>query len=366
MEHDLQLVNVSKTYDNGAPAVVDFSLDVGKGEFVAFLGPSGCGKTTTLRMIAGFESITAGDILIKGRRINDLPPERRPTSMIFQSYALFPHMTVRGNIAYGLKVKGLDKKTIDGRVERIVEKLDLSDIFDSRTDRLSGGQRQRVALARSLVVEPDILLLDEPLGALDANLRKTIQAELRLLQRNLGITFVFVTHAQSEALALSDRIVVMNRGRVEQISPPHELYRRPQTPFVASFIGQNIIFDGECVESRNDIVKVRTRLGLFSGRLVGPAADTVKLVVPSEAFDIMPRQVGASPPTEAANKVPVTIESRERSGSLAALRVRLPDGATIRVEGRVDRFTEAIRPASPAWLQWSAEAGSVIPAQGGG
>jgi ABC-type Fe3+/spermidine/putrescine transport system ATPase subunit len=365
MEHDLQLVSIDKTYDNGAPAVVDFNLDVGKGEFVAFLGPSGCGKTTTLRMIAGFESITAGDILIKGRRINNLPPEQRPTSMIFQSYALFPHMTVRGNIAYGLKVKGFDKKTIDNRVETIAEKLDLLDIVDSRTDRLSGGQKQRVALARGLVVEPDILLLDEPLGALDANLRKAIQAELRLLQRNLGITFVFVTHAQSEALALSDRIVVMNRGRIEQISPPHELYRRPQTPFVASFIGQNIIFDGERVESRDETVRVRTRLGLFSGRLVGSAAEMVKLVVPSEAFDITPRQVGTAPPAEAANTVAVTIDSRERSGNLAALRVRLPDGAIIGVEGVVNRFAETIRPGSAAWLQWSAEAGSVIPAQGG-
>src|SRR5581483_2714907 len=166
-------------------------------------------------------------------------------SMIFQNYALFPHMDVARNVAYGLAVKGMPKPERRAKVERMLETLGLGEVAEERPDRLSGGQRQRVALARSLVIEPDILLLDEPLGALDANLRKTIQAELRLLQRNLGVTFVFVTHAQSEALALSDRIVVMNRGRIEQISPPHELYRRPQTPFVASFIGHNIIFDGD-------------------------------------------------------------------------------------------------------------------------
>jgi putative spermidine/putrescine transport system ATP-binding protein/spermidine/putrescine transport system ATP-binding protein len=364
LERDLQLVNVGKTYDNGAAAVIDFNLDVSKGEFVAFLGPSGCGKTTTLRMIAGFEAITTGDIFIKGRRINALPPEQRPTSMIFQSYALFPHMTVRENIAYGLKVKGLSRKAITERVERIAEKLDLLNIVDSRTDRLSGGQRQRVALARSLVVEPNILLLDEPLGALDANLRKAIQAELRLLQRNLGITFVFVTHAQAEALALSDRIVVMNRGRIEQISPPHELYRRPQTTFVASFIGRNIIFDGTCVERRDDVAFVQTRLGLFSGRTVGGATTAAKLIVPSEAFDIVPRLTDGGTGGEPANKIAATVESRERSGNLAALRVLLPDGETIGIEGHVDHFGEAVRPGAPVWLQWSAEAASIIPARG--
>jgi ABC-type Fe3+/spermidine/putrescine transport system ATPase subunit len=223
VDFDLQLKNVGKVYDNGTPAVIDFNLGVEKGEFIAFLGPSGCGKTTTLRMIAGFEDITSGDILVRGRRINDIPPERRPTSMIFQNYALFPHMSVRANVGYGLAVKGMPKVERNAKVDGILDKLGLSDIADSLTHKLSGGQRQRIALARGLIVEPEILLLDEPLGALDANLRKTIQAELKLLQRNLGVTFVFVTHAQSEALTLSDRIVVMNQGRIEQISSPAEL-----------------------------------------------------------------------------------------------------------------------------------------------
>ncbi len=172
--YDLQLSHVGKVYDNGTAAVIDFNLDVDRGEFIAFLGPSGCGKTTTLRMIAGFEDISSGDILIRGKRINDLLPERRPTSMIFQNYALFPHMTVRANVGFGLEVKGTPTAERDAKVTRILEKLDLLNVADLRPDRLSGGQRQRIALARSLVVEPDILLLDEPLGALDANLRKSI------------------------------------------------------------------------------------------------------------------------------------------------------------------------------------------------
>jgi putative spermidine/putrescine transport system ATP-binding protein/spermidine/putrescine transport system ATP-binding protein len=288
VDYDLQLSHVGKVYDNGTPAVIDFNLDVTKGEFIAFLGPSGCGKTTTLRMVAGFEDITSGDIFIRGRRINDLPPERRPTSMIFQNYALFPHMSVRQNVGYGLDVKGLPSAERDAKVDRILDKLGLMDVANSLTHKLSGGQRQRIALARGLVVEPDILLLDEPLGALDANLRKAIQAELKLLQRNLGITFVFVTHAQSEALTLSDRIVVMNQGRIEQISAPAELYTRPKTPFVAQFIGRNTILDGEIVDFAQDHATVKTAFGAFVGTANDQPARGMKakIVIPSESLEI--------------------------------------------------------------------------------
>ncbi len=258
MTYDLELINVGKVYDNGATAVSNFDLAVNKGEFIAFLGPSGCGKTTTLRMIAGFESITSGDMMIKGVRMNDIRPEHRPTSTIFQNYALFPHMTVRRNVGYGLDVKGMPKAERDAKVDRIIATLGLEEIAERKPEKLSGGQRQRIALARGLVVEPDILLLDEPLGALDANLRKAIQNELKLLQKTLGVTFIFVTHAQSEALALSDRIVVMNQGRVEQISPPHQLYTRPDTPFVAQFIGRNTIFKGAVETQTNDVARIAT------------------------------------------------------------------------------------------------------------
>src|SRR5580693_1378824 len=270
--HDLELINVGKVYDGGTPAVIDFNLSVTKGEFVAFLGPSGCGKTTTLRMIAGFESITSGDILIRGKQVSDVPPERRPTAMIFQNYALFPHMTVRDNVRFGLDVKKIPKPERDAKVERILDTLGLIDIGNVRPDRLSGGQKQRIALARALVIEPDILLLDEPLGALDANLRKKIQNELKLLQRRLGVTFVFVTHAQSEALALSDRIVVMNAGRIEQISAPYELYTRPKTLFVARFIGRNALISGKVISADASGYRLDTAFGEISGasRAVSP------------------------------------------------------------------------------------------------
>ena len=265
MTIDLQLAGVGKVYDNGTPAVIDFNLEVSKGEFIAFLGPSGCGKTTTLRMIAGFETISSGDIFIRGNRINDVPPERRPTAMIFQNYALFPHMTVRANVRFGLDVKKMPAAQRDAMVERILEKLGLTDVGDLKPERLSGGQKQRIALARALVVEPDILLLDEPLGALDANLRKSIQNELKLLQRHLGVTFVFVTHAQSEALALSDRIVVMNAGRIEQISAPYELYTRPRSQFVAKFIGRNALINGKVISADTNGCLLDTAFGELAG-----------------------------------------------------------------------------------------------------
>jgi putative spermidine/putrescine transport system ATP-binding protein/spermidine/putrescine transport system ATP-binding protein len=361
VEYDLQLVKIGKTYDNGTPAVVNFNLDVEKGEFIGFLGPSGCGKTTTLRMIAGFEAITSGDITIRGRRINDLPPERRPTSMIFQNYALFPHMSVRRNVGYGLEVKRMRKAERDAKVERILETLDLLDIADARPDRLSGGQRQRIALARSIVVEPDILLLDEPLGALDANLRKKIQAELKLLQRNLGITFVFVTHAQSEALTLSDRIVVMNKGRIEQISTPYELYTRPKTAFVAQFIGRNAIFPGTLASERDGIGTVATEFGPFAGQINGkvPVGGNANVIVPSLAFDIRP----AADAAPLGNALGGTIERRDVIGNVVHIGVTLPKGDSVLLEkhvGKIDR--DAISPGANVWITWNAEEATVIAA----
>ena len=236
-QFDLELVKLRKVYGGETVAVEDFDLQVSKGEFISFVGPSGCGKTTTLRMIAGLEEITSGDLLIRGRNFTRIPAEKRPTATIFQNYALFPHLTVRENIEFGLKVRGLSSADVKRRTDAIIDKLELGDVSGSKESALSGGQKQRVALARGLAVEPEILLLDEPLGALDANLRKSIQEELKILQREVGITFIFVTHAQSEALSMGDRVVVMNAGRVEQEGTPEELYRRPATPFAARFVG---------------------------------------------------------------------------------------------------------------------------------
>jgi spermidine/putrescine transport system ATP-binding protein len=230
------LRNVTKRFDTFT-AVDDLSLELGHGEFFTFLGPSGCGKTTTLRMIAGFERPTSGEIAIEGDDVAALPPHKRPTNTVFQSYALFPHMSVEKNVAFGLKRKGVDRDEIAERVAAELQRVGLAREANRRPSQLSGGMQQRVALARALVNLPKVLLLDEPLGALDLKLRKGLQVELKRIQREVGITFVYVTHDQEEALTMSDRIAVMNRGHVEQVSVPEEVYNRPTTTFVAGFIG---------------------------------------------------------------------------------------------------------------------------------
>ena len=369
MDYDLQLINIGKVYDNGTPAVMDVNLDVKRGEFVALLGPSGCGKTTTLRMIAGFESVTSGDLLIRGSRINDLPAERRPTSMIFQNYALFPHMTVRRNVGYGLEVKKVPKAERDTKVDHILEKFGLLDIAEQPTHRLSGGQRQRIALARGLVVEPQILLLDEPLGALDANLRKTIQAELKLLQRSLGITFVFVTHAQSEALTMSDRVVVMNQGRIEQNSTPYQLYTRPATPFVAQFIGRNTIFAGVLTDWNGTEGYVNTDFGLFCGTCesaLEPRA-AVRLVVPSEAFEVLPVDGPARAASLASeygsNVLGGTVQQYQIIGHLVQLTIGVVGGRSVELEGHISQYGhDQFKPSSAVWMCWKAAEATVIAA----
>jgi spermidine/putrescine transport system ATP-binding protein len=232
----VELRNVTKRFDE-LVAVDDLSLDLAGGEFFTLLGPSGCGKTTTLRMIAGFERPTEGEIRIDGEDVAQLPPHKRPTNTVFQSYALFPHLTVEANVAFGLKRKKVGKDEIAERVKAELERVGLGSHAKRKPSQLSGGMQQRVALARALVNLPKVLLLDEPLGALDLKLRKGLQVELKRIQREVGITFVYVTHDQEEALTMSDRIAVMYRGRVEQVAGPEEVYDRPATTFVAGFIG---------------------------------------------------------------------------------------------------------------------------------
>ncbi len=232
----VELRDVTKRFGE-LVAVDDLSLDLGRGEFFTLLGPSGCGKTTTLRMIAGFERPTEGEIRIEGSDVARLPPHKRPTNTVFQSYALFPHLSVEANVAFGLKRKKVAKDEIAERVRAELERVGLASHAKRKPSQLSGGMQQRVALARALVNLPKVLLLDEPLGALDLKLRKELQVELKRIQREVGITFVYVTHDQEEALTMSDRIAVMNRGRVEQVASPEEVYDRPATTFVAGFIG---------------------------------------------------------------------------------------------------------------------------------
>ncbi len=239
----IHIDHVSKRF-GGTAAVDDADLSVGRGEFFSLLGPSGCGKTTLLRMIAGFEFPTEGEIYIEGARITDTPPHLRPSNMVFQSYAIFPHLNVFDNIAYGLRKARLKRSELKRRVEEALAMIKLAGFGSRRGDELSGGQRQRVALARALVRRPKVLLLDEPLGALDKRLREAMQIELRQLQKSVGITFVFVTHDQEEALSMSDRIAVMSGGRILQVASPRELYEAPNCREVADFIGEINFFDG--------------------------------------------------------------------------------------------------------------------------
>jgi spermidine/putrescine transport system ATP-binding protein/putrescine transport system ATP-binding protein len=246
----IRLEQISKHF-GAVTAVDEVSFDIQEGEFFSLLGASGCGKTTLLRMLAGFETPSQGEIYIDGVPVSGVPPHRRPTNMVFQNYAIFPHLNVAKNIAYGLRTEKLEKAELDKRVERALEMVKLPGFGDRKSNELSGGQRQRIALARALIKQPKVLLLDEPLGALDKKLREEMQIELRQLQQSLGITFIFVTHDQEEALTLSDRIAVMSGGKVLQIASPEEIYQRPTSRKVADFIGQMNFIKASLVESHN-------------------------------------------------------------------------------------------------------------------
>lgn len=243
----VEFIGVNKTYDGRTVVVNDLNLQIAKGEFLTMLGPSGSGKTTSLMMLAGFEAPSSGDIRLGGRSLQAVPPYHRNIGMVFQSYALFPHMTVAENVAYPLSVRRMTKAEIRERVSRALDMVRMSAFSDRKPAQLSGGQQQRIALARSIVFEPDVVLMDEPLGALDKNLREHLQLEIKHLHERLGITVVYVTHDQSEALTMSDRVAVFNAGRVEQLAPPSVLYESPDTPFVASFIGENNCLKGRIV-----------------------------------------------------------------------------------------------------------------------
>ena len=240
----IELRHITKTFEDGFVAVDDFNLTIQRGEFVTFLGPSGCGKTTTLRMIAGFELPSSGEILLNGCDISHMPPNKRPINTVFQRYALFPHLNIFDNIAFGLKLKKLPKDEIVKKVKKALEMVDLEGFESRRIPTLSGGQQQRIAIARALVNEPEILLLDEPLGALDLKMRKEMQIELKNMHDRLGITFIYVTHDQEEALTMSDKIVVMSEGRTQQIGTPEDIYNEPKNAFVADFIGESNVFNG--------------------------------------------------------------------------------------------------------------------------
>ena len=249
-DYIIELKNISKCYEGDTAAVDNVSLSIAKGEFVTLLGPSGCGKTTILRMIGGFEMPTSGQILLGGKDISKLPPNERPINTVFQKYALFPYLNIYDNIAFGLKLKKLPKDVIDEKVRHVLDVVDLEGFERRRVHTLSGGQQQRVAIARAIVNEPEILLLDEPLGALDYKMRKEMQLELKLMHEQLGITFIFVTHDQEEALTMSDKIVVMSNGEIQQVGTPEEIYDEPKNAFVADFIGESNILNGTMIHDK--------------------------------------------------------------------------------------------------------------------
>jgi len=324
----LRIEGVSKRF--GAETAVDqLSLDVYQGEFFALLGPSGCGKTTLLRLIAGFEQSSAGRILLDGIDIAPVPPYRRPVNMMFQSYALFPHLTVEANVAFGLKQEGLPKTEIAGRVADMLALVKLENFGRRKPQELSGGQRQRVALARSLVKRPRVLLLDEPMAALDKKLRGETQFELMDLQRRLGLTFIIVTHDQSEAMTMADRIAVMDRGRLMQVAPPAEIYERPNSRWVADFIGNVNLFEGRV---GGDGLSVEgTALGRMrvADKIAAEPGATVWLAVRPEKLKISPGVPALDRQTAATNGVAATVVDIAYLGDLSVYRLRTDSGALL-------------------------------------
>ena len=331
MPADLEALSVAKRF-GGFTAVADLSFTVERGSFFSILGPSGCGKTTLLRMIAGFQQPDAGEIRIGGASMNGVAPNRRPVNMVFQHLALFPMMNVFDNVGYGLARRGLSRAEITRRVGEMLERVSLAGSQNKRVDQLSGGQKQRVAIARSLVLEPTLLLLDEPLGALDLKLREHMKIELKQLQAAFGTTFVYITHDQSEALVLSDQVAVMSAGRFEQLGTPQSLYYEPQTPFVAGFVGANNRVQGRASDVAGDAVEVVTDQGLvlFARGIGGVrAGDAVEAFVRPEVAQIArtAKQLPAEQPSYAAR-----VESLLFDGANSAVLLR---EATTQLEFRI-------------------------------
>jgi spermidine/putrescine ABC transporter ATP-binding subunit len=357
MAPDIRLAGLAKSYGT-VEAVRDVDLEIAAGEFFTMLGPSGSGKTTTLRLIAGFERPDAGKIELQGNDVSDVPPYSRNVNTVFQDYALFPHMSVRENVEYGLRVKKVPKQERAKRAEEALEMVQLAGYGDRKPGQLSGGQRQRVALARALVNRPAVLLLDEPLGALDLKLRKQLQVELKRIQREVGITFVYVTHDQEEALTMSDRIAVMNRGVVEQVADPETVYERPGTTFVAGFIGVSNLMPGEVVSSNGAGTHMRLDAGptvkaLDTGGV--PTGERAHAVVRPEKLEL--REAGA---TAEGNRPSVEgqVESSLYLGTATQMVVKLGDGTRMTVlvpNADAEARRELPAAGDAARLSWSDE-----------
>ena len=345
----LQICHLTKRF--GSQIVLDdVNLRVKPGEFVAIMGPSGCGKTTLLRTIAGLEAMSSGEILLEGRNIASLPVHQRHTPMVWQNFALFPHLNVRQNIAFGLTLKPHQKTAVKQQVEKVAGMVHLSELLNRRIAQLSGGQKQRVAIARALVTAPKILLLDEPMSALDAHLRIRMQAELKKLQKSLGLSFIYVTHNQNEAFAMADRVVVMNQGKIEQVGVPAEIYTRPKTHFVAKFVGNNNLFDGEVIQVQEQMATVRCPQGdiqVFHGKY--QVGDQVTVVVPA---DKLRDAAGVSH----ANRIQARLSGREFLGSQVIYLLETSAGDDLKMI-RQEAFSDSLKIPLDTEMQlsWQAE-----------
>jgi spermidine/putrescine transport system ATP-binding protein len=357
---NVRLESLTKRFDD-VIAVDQISIEIKAGEFFSLLGPSGCGKTTTLRMVAGFEQPTSGTILLDGVDVGNWGPNRRNVNTVFQSYALFPFLTVAENVAFGMKYKSVPKQEVNARVAEALELVQLSGYEKRRPNQLSGGQQQRVALARALVLRPSVLLLDEPLGALDAKLRRALQVELGALQEQVGISFLYVTHDQEEALTMSDRLAVMNHGRIVQLGTPEEVYNEPADAYVADFLGVSNLMDAQVEHSGDGRSPCRLRLGDFileaeAGQL--DATGAVKLAIRPERVDVNPYG------TDGANRVPGMVERLVFLGSTTHVYVRLATGAVLQTLVRNDGAELPYGQGTPVSVALPADALRVLPDPG--
>jgi spermidine/putrescine transport system ATP-binding protein len=360
----IRIEGVTKRFGDFA-AVDNVSLEVAEGEFFALLGPSGCGKTTLLRMLAGFDIPTGGRILIDGQDMHGVPPNKRPVNMVFQSYAVFPHMSVRDNVGYGLRMDGVPAKERAARVGEVLALVKLDGLEDRKPDQLSGGQRQRVALARALVKRPRVLLLDEPLSALDAKLRGTMRIELAQIQEKVGVTFVMVTHDQDEALAMATRCAVMHKGLLQQVASPSDLYDHPANSFVADFIGSVNMFEGRvAVNESGGSVIGSPDLGasIHVDEVTGAEGATVWVAIRPEKIEMHHRDEGSNACPHGANAVPGIVRHIAYLGSETMFEVEVASGRRIKVlRSNVARYDErGFDWGQPVWLNWHPRSPAVL------
>lgn len=348
----VSLVNVEKWYGENH-VVKNMNINIAEGEFLTLLGPSGCGKTTTLRMISGFELPTSGVIKVQGESVEKKEPYQRDVNTVFQNYALFPNMNVFDNVAYGLKVKKVPKEEIKERVTEMLKMVQLEGFENRRITQMSGGQKQRVAIARALINRPKVLLLDEPLGALDLKLRKQMQIELKRLQKKLGITFVYVTHDQEEALTMSDRIAIINQGVLEQIDTSYNIYEHPKTRFVAGFIGESNIIDAVVLEKNGKVLKLGTEVGSVSGI----SEDEIE-VGDSVCISVRPENMLFSKEAVDGFDLKAVVKEQIYVGNLQKMILNLSDGTEI----KINRFTteELADPGDVVYLHWACDKGVVL------